>query len=435
MILSFLVEFTENIFVNLGLIVILAMVGGRLANYFKLPNVTGYIVVGALTGPHVLHLVTSEFVESLDIISSIAIGFIGYTIGLEIKFKKLRDTGKEVLIITFAQAFVTAIIVALGIGLILLLVGNSLQKEYAWTYALVLGAIATATAPAAVVALVKSYRTKGPVTNTLLPLVAFDDAIGIMLFAILLNIAISLVGGSLTIQSVLIQPLIEIILSLGVGALIGYGLTVILKRSRREDNSFLTILIVSVIFFSIGLAELIDASAILLPMSIGIVVSNFLNEKYEHRLTENTDFWIAPYLLLFFTIAGLSLDFSALATSGAIAFVYVILRIIGKVSGAHLGAIIMKSDKNIKKFLGWTLLPQAGVAINMATETRHSFFDLAESLGTEMASTVEQIGLSIESIALASTVVFALIGVILAKFALQRSGEVDQANEGWGIPK
>jgi NhaP-type Na+/H+ or K+/H+ antiporter len=413
----------EDPIFGVAVLIVFGLLGGKLISLLKFPRVTGYILIGILIGPSVLKLLSLEMVHSFQIIRQVAIGFIGYTIGLELRFSKLKKTGKQVTIITIAQALSTAILVGLAVYAFLTITGQS----YALTYALILGAIATATAPGPIVAVVKSYRTKGPVTDVLLPLVALDDAIGIMLFAVMLSFGTSLLSttGSVSVAHMLLDPFLEIVLSIGFGALIGLIVTLIAKRFNRESDNFLMMVIIGFVFMGIGIGNAVHASAILLPMTIGVFLTNSIDEKYEHRLTKTTDLFTAPILLAFFTIAGAELELSLLAQIGLLGVIYLVVRVLGKVSGAHYSAKLLKAPPTVVKYLGFTLIPQAGVAIDMALTTKLRFET------TESLLDFAEVGAVIMTIVLAATVVYEVFGLIVVKSALSRAGEIDAAAGDW----
>lgn len=410
----------ENMIFGIGLLIICALLGGKLISLLKFPKVTGYIIVGILIGPYALKVVSIEMLEGLTVVRQVAIGLIGYTIGLELKFSKLKKTGKQVTVITIVQAIVTAILV-FGAVYIYKTVTNG---DYRLTYALILGAIATATAPGPIIAVVKSYRTKGPVTDVLLPLVALDDAIGIMLFAVALSLGTSLISGPVSTSKMIIAPVMEIGLSIFFGVLIGYILQFVLKKFNRESDALLLMFILALVFTGIGIGIVVHASAILLPMTIGVVLTNTLETKYQHRLTKLTDLFAAPVLVAFFTIAGAELKLFLLAEVGILGLIYLVIRVIGKVSGAHFSAKIMKAPKTVTKYLGLTLIPQAGVALDMAitTQARFAEADLIDYI---------KVGDTIMAIVLAATVIYEVFGLIVVKTALHKAGEIDAAVTNW----
>ena len=430
--LSWIENLHSNVVFGIAALIVLALIGGKLMEQIRFPKVTGYILIGILIGPSVLGVLSHDMVEKFTLIRQVAIGFIGYTIGLELKFRKLKKTGKQVTIITLTQAFTTAVFVILAVGSYLTVTDG----EYIWTYALILGAIATATAPGPIVAVVKNFRTKGPVTDVLLPLVALDDAIGIMLFAMMLSLGTTLLGisGTVSAAAMIIDPLLEIIISILIGLILGYILSFIVKKFNRESDSMLLMMTLGVIFAGIGIGQVpiimnffglhqtIYLSAILLPMTIGVVLTNQIDDAFEKRLTKNTDLFSAPILLGFFTLAGAELDLSALITVGIVGLIYIIFRVFGKILGAYTGAKISHAPPTVTKYLGYTLIPQAGVAIDMALTTELRFKEL---VGFEM------IGTNIMTIVLAATVIYEVLGLVVVKSALSRAGEIDGAKTGW----
>jgi len=450
--------YTNPIF-NVGFMLLLAIIGGKLIERLNFPKVTGYIIVGILIGPsfgHVLSnladlflntgfmtnifpslegihigyegLISEDMVHAFQIIRQVAIGMIGYTIGLELKFSKLKKTGKQVTVITLSQAFTTAIFVAVAILAYFFILGKvnpDADTSNMVTFALILGAIATATAPAPIVAVVKNYRTKGPVTDVLLPLVALDDAIGIMLFATMLSVGVTLLptgGEALSVWHIIYEPVKEIVLSIGLGALIGFALTFIVKKFNRDNDSMLMMFIIIAVFLGIGIGQVVHASAILLPMTIGVVLTNSVKESFEHRLTRTTDLFAAPIMVSFFIIAGLELDVRTLPIVGLIGVIYILVRVAGKVLGTSVAAKAIKAPPTVQKYLGWTLIPQAGVAIDMAITANQRFSGI---------SGFEFIGSQIMTIVLAATVVYEVLGLIIVKTALNRAGEIDAADVGW----
>jgi Kef-type K+ transport system membrane component KefB len=414
-------ELHENAIFNVGLLIIFGLIGGKLITLIKFPKVTGFILIGILIGPSVTGLINEEMVKDFSIIRDVAIGLIGYTIGLELRFSKLKKTGKSVTIITVSQALITMIVVSV----VIILYGTLTKNEHALTYGLILGAIATATAPGPIVAVVKSYRTKGPVTDTLLPLVAMDDVIGIILFAIMLSLGTAFLSGPVSIAHMFLDPLKEIGFAIIIGLVLGFFLQYVVKKLNRETDGFLLMVIVGVLFFGIGLGIVVEASSILLPMVIGVVLTNSINEKYEHRLTKQTDLFSGPILLIFFALAGAELELSLLLKIGVIGLLYLFFRVVGKVYGAHISAKLVNAPKTVQKYLGWTLIPQAGVAINMALATQARFQE------PDLIGSYEVIGSTIMTIVLAATVVYEVVGLIIVKTALSKANEIDAAVNNW----
>jgi len=418
--MSLFESLSHNIIFSISALILLGLLGGKLVEIIKFPKVTGYILIGILIGPGVFGVLTYEMLDHFIIIRQMAIGFIGYTIGLELKLDKLMKTGKQVTIITLSQALLTTFLVTLAIVTYLAVTDG----DYIWTYALILGAIATATAPGPIVAVVKNFRTKGPVTDVLLPLVALDDAIGIIIFAVMLSLGVSLLSpsGSTSFVHTMLEPVFEIGISFIVGAILGFILYLLVKKFNRDDDRILLMMTIGIVIAGIGLGQVFHASAILLPMTIGVVLTNLVEDSYEKRLTKNTDLFSAPILLGFFTLAGAELDLHVLRLIGIIGVIYIIVRVLGKVVGAYLSAKAVKAPPTVVKYLGFTLIPQAGVAIDMALTAELRF---ASMPGFEI------IGSEIMTIVLAATVIYEVFGLIVVKTALSKAGEIDAGKVGW----
>lgn len=396
---------------NMLLIIAIAMVAGliisRGARLVKLPNVTAFLIAGLIIGPCVSGMITKEQTESMNIISQAALGFIAYSIGAEFKLDHLKKIGKGPLIITIAQGVATAAIV--DIGLIIITGGNV-------PFSILLGAIALATAPAATLMVVKQYKAHGPVTEMLLPVVAMDDALGLMVFSISASIASGLLGGEVTVQSMLLSPLIEIVGSLGLGAVLGLVLSLLCRYFHSRGNELG--LSIAAVLAGVGLCDMLGLSSLLVCMMIGAIMVNLVDEDHRRTLIEQSERFTPPVFLLFFVLSGAELDITILPQVGLIGISYILLRSLGKWSGTLAGAVITHSDSNIKKYLGLTLLPQAGVAIGMANMVMTRF----------PAETYGDIGISINTIVLTGTLIFELVGPIITKIALKKAGEIDESN-------
>lgn len=417
----------DNVLFMIALVVIFGVLGGWFVEKIRFPKVTGYIVVGLIVGPSILGVFSEHMVESLTIVRQVAIGFIGYTIGLELRISELKETGKQVTVITIAQALVTAVAVA---AMVILFIED---REHKWTYGLILGAIATATAPAPIIAVVKGYNSKGPVSDMLLPLVALDDVIGIIFFSIMLSLGTVLLNLNDQVMSfgaMLMEPAREIGVSLASGVVIGAVVTLILVRLRKKEKSsdeMYLLVILGALFLGIGFGLAVHASAILLPMAIGAVITNFIPHELEHKLSRIVNLFSAPVILTFFMIAGMELNISILGSIGVIGIVYIVVRVVGKVTGSYFSAKAIKAPPTVIKYLGWTLIPQAGVAIDMALTADMRFKSLAVIHGDWVA----EIGTTIMTIVLAATLVYEVFGLIIVKRALVQAGEIseDVANE------
>jgi len=391
----------------------------RIVKKIGLPNVTGFLIAGVLIGPYVLGALAPGFFLSVNdtqafgIITEIALGFIAFSIGTSFKMSGLRTIGKKVLVITICES-----VGALSVTMLALFLAHVFIPSIPLPVVITLGAIATATAPAATLMVVRQYKAHGPVTDTLLPVVALDDATALMSFAICFPIAEALASGAnVTFVDVIIVPLAEIVLSLAIGAFIGFLLHLCCKFFRSRANR-LSLMIVATLI-GVGLANITvwgsNLSSLLTCMMIGAV---FVNAREDgDRILEGMDRWTPPLFMIFFVISGASLDLT-IFTRGwvilVIAGVYIVFRMVGKFSGASFGARITHSDPKVQKYLGWSLFPQAGVAIGMASLASQGFAEHPEY------------GAIILAVALSATVIYELAGPIFTKMALTRAGEIDK---------
>jgi Kef-type K+ transport system membrane component KefB len=390
----------------------------RLAKLVKLPAVTAYLVAGILIGPYLLGALgvkglgfTSHAeIKSLGILSDVALGFIAFLIGNEFRLSALKKTGKQATVIGIVQAVFTTIIVdaaLIGVHFIF-------PDKFPLSSAIILGAVASATAPAATLMVVKQYKAKGPLTEILLPIVALDDAVGLVLFAVSFGIARALKSGKVDVLSVVLEPVLEVILSLGLGFVMGLLFSFFERffhsRSKRLAMSVTFVLMtvaLSMLEFEIGGVH-ICFSSLLVCMMLGTVFCNICD--FSEELMDRVDRWTAPIFILFFVISGAELELSVFKdlTVVLIGLVYIVFRCLGKYFGARSSASITHCNQNIIKYLGITLFPQAGVALGMALK--------AETLGSE--------GIIVANITLFSVLVYELIGPLLTKMALEAAGEI-----------
>ncbi len=404
------------------LVVSIALLAGllmtRLFKPFKLPSVTAYLIAGVLVGPYCLgrlgiHGVgfdSHEFVESLRLVSEVALGFIAFSIGNEFRLEDLKKTGKQALVIGIVQALVATLFVDLALLVVHLIMPDKLTVPQLLT----LGAIATATAPAATLMVVRQFKAKGPLTKLLLPIVALDDAVGLVVFAVSFGIAKTLDSGAVDLFSIIVNPIIEIALSLSLGAIMGWVLTQLEKLFNSNTNRLnLTIGMVlitasiSMMDFTVGPVH-IQFSSLLTCMMLGTVFCNIC--PLSHDLMGAADKWTSPIFALFFVISGAELELSvftdwAIVVIGA---VYIIFRSLGKYFGSYISAKGTKCEPQICKYLGITLLPQAGVALGMCTT--------AMALGEQ--------GHLIRNITLFAVLIYELVGPLLTRQALSAAGEI-----------
>ena len=392
----------------------------RLFVKFRLPDVTAYLVAGILIGPCVLGRLgvtclgfnTSEQVDSLSMISDVALGFIAFAIGHEFRLSALKQTGKQATIIGILQAVVATIFVDIALVALHFMMPDLLPMPVAIT----LGAIAAATAPAATLMVVRQYKAKGPVTDVLLPVVALDDAVGLVIFAVSFGIAQSMKNGTTHIAALIIEPLMEVILSVAFGGLVGMGLTWLERffHSHRNRNA----LIVGSVVLTVAVSQLkipigpftFGFSSLLVCMMLGTVFCNFC--PLSEDLMLQADRWSGPAITLFFVLSGAALDFSVFSDLSVvlIGVVYILFRSLGKILGAHWSSVLAKSPETVKKYLGFTLLPQAGVALGMCS-TAYRVLGGAE-------------GTLIRNIVLFSVLIYELVGPSLTKWALTKAGDI-----------
>ena len=393
----------------------------RLAKIAKLPAVTAYLVAGILVGPYCLGafgvkglgFISMEELEGYSILCDVALGFIAFSIGNEFRLTQLKKIGKQATIVGIFQAVVTTLLV----DAVLIIIHLANPAKLPLEAAIVLGAIASATAPAATLMVVKQYKAKGPVTDILLPVVALDDAVGLVLFAISFGVAKAVGAGDVDLVSVLVEPIVEVVGSLVLGALMGllfhFCERFFHSRSKRLSVSiafvFMTIAL-SMLKFNVGGVH-VGFSSLLTCMMLGTVFCNICD--FSEELMARVDRWTAPLFVIFFVLSGAELELSVFTEIMIIlvGIAYIISRSIGKYSGAYLSAKMSKCDDNIVKYLGITLLPQAGVALGMA-KTASAFF-------------VGSIGLWISNITLFAVLIYELVGPLLTKIALTKAGDID----------
>lgn len=378
---------------------IIALLMTRVMKKISLPNVTGYLIAGLIAGPYCLKLYNSGNIDTLSIITNVALGFIAFSIGGEFKLSSLKQLGAKIFVITVFEA----------VGASVLVIAALVLLKFPLTLALVLGAIASATAPAATLMVVRQYKAQGPVTSTLLPVVAIDDAVCLMLFSILSSVAKSLESeGGFNLYQTILKPIIEIILSLVIGFILGIVLSIGTKFFKSRANRIS--LVVTAVFLGVGISDKFGLSSLLLCMAIGAALANY--SPVSDPVMDGSERWTPPLFMLFFVISGAQFNFSVLKTVGAVGVIYIFMRSFGKYFGAMLGCKIAGTEKTVRQYLGITLLPQAGVAIGMAQLS---------------LTVVPEYGEQIRAVVLCATLVYELIGPLLTKLALQKAGEIQKA--------
>ena len=430
-------EETASVLLLLSISLLAGLVLSRLAKILKLPAVTAYLIAGVLIGPYALGQLgallgvnglgftaipnktggyTSEFLESFAILSDVALGFIAFSIGNEFRISQLKKIGKQATIVGIFQAVFTTLVVDAVLICLHFAMPNILPLEVA----IILGAIASATAPAATLMVVKQYKAKGKVTDILLPVVALDDAVGLILFAVSFGVARGIASGAVDVISIIVNPIIEIVGSLGLGALMGYLFSFLERffhsRSKRLAVSVGFVLLTiafSKLKFNIGTVH-IGFSPLLTCMMLGTIFCNICD--FSEELMDRVDRWTAPLFIVFFVTSGAELDLSVFTNIFIvlIGLTYILSRSAGKYSGALLSSKMAKCDDTIVKYLGITLLPQAGVALGMADMVKSS----AEFGDTNIAQIVV-------SITLFAVLIYELVGPALTKMALTKAGDIN----------
>ena len=408
---------TAPILLSLSIALLAGLLLSRLAKKVQLPAVTAYLVAGVLIGPFLLGSlnvpglgIAHEQLDGFGIICDVALGFIAFSMGNEFRLAQLKAIGKQATVIGIFQAvFTTVVVDAVLIGLHFLM-----PHTLSLPAAIVLGAVATATAPAATLMVVRQYKAKGPLTDILLPVVALDDAVGLVVFAVSFGVAKSIGSGPVDVLSVVLEPLVEVVFSLVLGFIMGMLFTLCERffhsRSKRMAVSvtfvMMTVAISSLKFEIFGIH--VGFSSLLACMMLGSVFCNACD--FSEELMDRADRWTAPILILFFVISGAELELSVFAQGAVVVvgIVYILARSLGKYFGAGISARATKCSPSIIKYLGITLLPQAGVALGMAIK--------AVELGPD--------GAIVRNITLFAVLVYELVGPFLTKIALTRAGDI-----------
>ncbi|HSP48335.1 MAG TPA: cation:proton antiporter [Clostridiaceae bacterium] len=387
-----------NILYYVSVILFAGLIFGKVVTYLKLPHITGYLIGGIIIGPSVLNLVPHEAALSLKIITEAALGFIAFSIGSEFKISQIKKSGKGVMIITVFEALVAIACVDLAMIFIF---------KQPVQFSIIIGAIAAATAPAATVMVIRQYKAKGPLVDTLLQVVAMDDAVGIIAFSISLAIAQVLSGGGTgnVLAHALWTPSKEIFGAAILGVACGTALSYFSKKATGEEQ--LLTMTLGALLFTVGISVQFGFSSLIACMMVGATVVNLVNNK---RTFTVVDRFTPPIFLAFFTIAGVDVNFGVLKGVGLIGVGYVIFRVVGKLLGAYAGARLTNAPEVVQKYLGFTLIPQAGVAIGL-------------SMVAERVLPGET-GLAIKTIILGATVIYELVGPVIAKMALVKAGAI-----------
>lgn len=387
---------TFNVLTYLAICMFAGLISGKVVKQVKLPNVTGYLLVGILIGPCCLKLVPRDVLDSFDLISEMALGFIAFSIGGEFKLDYLKKIGKSPIVIAILESFTAVFFVDAA----LILTGHSIP------FSICLGAIAAATAPAATLMVIRQYKADGPVTKTLLPVVAIDDATALIAFGVSVAVAKGMTASeNASFLITLLEPVYEIGGALLFGALLGIGLAFLTRfyhsRSNRLSGA------IAFVFLCEGICDLAGFSSLLACMMMSAVFVNLSNEY--NKVFEQVDRITPPLFMLFFLVSGADLDIYIIPTVGVVGAIYVVFRVLGKIAGSSIGSAISHTQPVVRKWLGFTLIPQAGVAIGLS------------SIAMQV---VPAYGEQIRAVILCGTVIYELTGPVLTKFALTKAGEI-----------
>lgn len=368
---------------------------GRLAKLCKMPNVTGYLVAGLILGPSVLKVFPADVISSFDIISDIALGFIAFSVGGNFKISYLKRVGISPILIAIFEAF-GAMIFVTGI---LLAVGTDPS------FAILLGAIASATAPAATLMVVKQYNARGPVTETLICVVALDDAVALIAFGFAVALSKAITNPDASVVMSILNPFIELVESLAIGAVLGAIFAIPLRWFKKDGNRLA--IIIGFVFATSGICSMLGVSELLACMALGMVLTNVTSQS--DSVMKLADSITPPIFMLFFVVSGADLNLSVVPTVGLVGIIYILARVAGKMAGSWFGAKISKAPAPVQKYLGPTLIPQAGVAIGLSL--------LAGSLVPDYAP-------QIRAVILCATLIYEIVGPVIVKITLHKAGEI-----------
>lgn len=391
---------TTIILISLSIILLAGFLITRITKLAKLPDVTGYIIAGVLIGPYVLNLIPREMIDNIGFISDTALAFIAFGVGRFFKKETFKETGFGVIVVTLLESLLAGVLVTLSLRFMF---------HLDWSFCLLLGAIATATAPASTMVTIRQYHARGNFVNMLLQVVAFDDAVCLTVFSVATAVVNAGTGLNVSTSDIL-MPIIYNIGALVIGFISGVILSKLMTPKRSEDNRL--ILTISLLLGIAGLCAAVDVSPLLSCMLFSTTYINITKDKELYKQVER---FTPPILSIFFVVSGMSLNISSFSTLGIVGIFYFIIRIVGKYLGAYLGCIMAKTTKEVRNYLGFALIPQAGVAIGLAF------------LGKRILSVT--MGNMLLTIILSSSVLYELIGPVCAKFALIRSGAIKMNRE------
>ncbi len=385
-----------TILISLALMLLCGFLSTRITKRLKLPNVTGYIIVGILIGPYILNIIPTGTIAGMDFVTDIALAFIAFGVGRYLKLSVLKQNSKQIIIITLCEALLAAIIVTLTMIYIF---------KLPISFSVLLGAIGSATAPASTIMTIRQYKAKGNFVNTLLQVVALDDAVALIAFSICTAIVRTLVSEEVLRISIILLPLLINLIAISLGILAGFILDKLISSRRSRDNRL--ILAIAMLLAITGFCAAFNISPLLSCMAMGIAYINLSGNK---ELFRQINQFAPPTLILFFVLAGMKLSIPVLLSTGGIGVAYFLIRIIGKYIGSFIGASLSGAPMEVRKYLGLALVPQAGVSIGLAI------------LGQRILPT--DMGILLSTIILSSSVLYELIGPISAKVSLHLSNSI-----------
>ena len=395
-----------NLILAIGIIIVVGFLGGLALEKLKLPRITGYIIIGVLLSPSLLNIIPAETVGDLDVITEITLGFVAYLIGGSLKIESLRGLSKNIAWIVPFEALGAWLLVTLALVFLgHLIIPNEAFWHTYFPMAVIIGAISCATAPAATMAVVSELRAKGPLTTTLLAVVALDDAIAVIIFAIALGISQPLVNGTgISAYQMVAFPVIQIVGAVAIGVAFAFALVYISKLVKTRE--LLLVIVFGMVMLCAGVTSHLGISSILANMVVGFIVVNKTKRKEMFLVIEEIE---DVLYTMFFVLAGLHFDMSVLKISGMLALVLVLARYTGKYTGARIGAKISHASDSVRKYLGLALLPQAGIAIGLSLLAAIEF----PTFGAILLNGV-----------LAAVIINELVTPPLTKYALVKAGEV-----------
>ncbi len=384
---------------SIAVLLLTGILFAKIIGKLKFPDVTAYLIGGIIIGPSVLGILTNESVKSMEIISEVALAFIAFSIGSEMNLKNIKRIGNKILLVTLFEALGAFIVVTFGLRFLL---------NQTWEFSLILGSISCATAPAATLMVIKQYKAKGEIVDILIPVVALDDAVGIIIFGISSSVAVALSAGtSFSFSTMLVKPIMEILLALLIGIVFGFLFVVFSKKMKNDDELFSFNL--AIIFGASFAAMYFNASSLLALMMCGLFISNVgkVSRRYLGLINNITP----PIFICFFVLSGADLNLASLTSVGLVGAFYVIGRVIGKVGGTYISTNMGGFGEEVKKYLGLTLVPQAGVAIGLSL------------IASRMLPA--EAGSQVRTVVLGATIVYELVGPLIAKYALTKANAIE----------